>query len=205
MGIPWKLKSTLRSSSGCHQTKRLLPSLSGQLKGLGRRFPSPLLPSKGKKRCRATTIEESHHHLLPWESSYHVSELLLSYRDEKWMLTRFLSFSPCPEAGGYTIPHDGRNLVGVIAVGGKWLLFESNQATDCFFLFLPCLEGLCHWVPSCLSFSPPFLKTHRSSHRVIHGIKWECRAGMSSKAHKLLKVLQKQPIEVLFPLHWYSE
>lgn len=152
----------------------------------------PSCPARAEKRCRATTGEESHpsaDSMIFW-SSCHASELFLSYMDGKWMLTRFSTFSSCSGAGGYTTPDYGRSL-GVRAVGGKQLLFQSNQTTDLFFLFLPCLEGLCHWVSSSLPFFLPFLKTHKSTSHVIHGTKWECRAGMSLKSPQILATLSK--------------
>lgn len=51
--IPLEAKSqTLNSYTGCHQTKKLLLFPSGQPKGLGRTFPSLLLPSKGTKEMQ---------------------------------------------------------------------------------------------------------------------------------------------------------
>lgn len=63
--------------------------------------------------------------------------------------------------------------------GREWLLFESNQATECFFPLSFLFRRSLPLSASLPSIFPPFLKTHRSSYHVIHGIKWECRAGMS--------------------------
>lgn len=124
--------------------------------GSGEEIPISSAALQGQKRCKTTTSEESppSNSVICWSSS-RASELFLSYMDGKWTLTRFSTFSPCPGAGGYTTPNCGRNLAGVRAVGGKGLLVESSRTTDHFFLFLPCLRGLCHWVPSCFPFFHP--------------------------------------------------
>lgn len=141
--------------------------------GSGEEIPisSPAL-QRWKRDAGPLQLKKVIHHLIPWFCDPVVMISPLTWMgDECWHnCWPFLLALKVMDA----LSHIMGEILLEWAMGGKWL--ESNQETDWFFLFLPCLKGLC---PSCLPFFPPFLKTHKSFFHVIHGTKWECRAGMS--------------------------
>jgi len=112
---PLEAKSqTLISFAGCHQTSGLLPVLSGQSDLVGD-CHLPSCPTKSKRRCRAATCKESQppSNSVMVCSNFHASQVFLFYINGRRILMQSSPFSPCPGASGYTIPHYGRNLVGM--------------------------------------------------------------------------------------------
>lgn len=137
--IPWKLKvKPWVALLVCHQTRGLLPALSGWLNGL---VGDSLLLSclaKAKRRCKATTCEDSQppsNSVVVWSNSQEVnSSSLTLMRHECWhVLLPFLLLVELVDKLSYI---NSRNLGVRQVVWREGLLFETNPTAVWLFLFL---------------------------------------------------------------------
>lgn len=111
------------------------------------------------------------------------------------MLTPFLTFSLCPFWEKSWSESCGSEMIAVWVSLGNWLVFPIS------FLFRRSLP-LSAILPSIFSTLP-------GDTQVLLGCNPWDKVGMQSrdesKAHRFLQVSQKQPIQAILLLHWYSE